>query len=69
MLKLLALAWPWVEMTGLSLKEWGLGLGTCGLVNIPGQNKQRGMEFFQTEVKLPARSLHKHSEVISYRCL
>jgi len=31
----LALAWPWVELTGLGL---GLGLGACGLVNIPGCN-------------------------------
>ena len=31
----LALAWPWVELTGLGLEGWGLGLGTCGLVNIP----------------------------------
>jgi len=30
-----ALAWPWVELTGLGLEGWGLGLGTCGLVNIP----------------------------------
>ena len=33
---LLALAWPLVELTGLGLEGWGLGLGTSGLVNIPG---------------------------------
>ena len=35
--------WPWGNMalglielsTGLGLDGWGLGLGTCGLVNIP----------------------------------
>ena len=32
----LALAWPRVELTGLGLEGWGLGLGTSGLVNIPG---------------------------------
>jgi len=31
----LALVRPWVELAGLGLEGWDLGLGTCGLVNIP----------------------------------
>jgi len=29
-----------VEVTGLGLERWGLGLGTCGLVNMPGENRR-----------------------------
>jgi len=44
--------WPWpglggtrpwrilvVELTGLGLEEWDLGLGTCRLVNIPAYDQ------------------------------
>jgi len=31
-----ALAWPWVVLKVLGLKFSGLGLMTCGLINITG---------------------------------
>ena len=46
----LVLACPWVELTGLGLdlgleeSGIGLGLGTCGLVNIPGIYYEQPMD-------------------------
>ena len=53
----MALAWPWVELTGLGLglEGWGLGLGlglgTSGLVNIPGANTRGGIFFCDFRLK------------------
>jgi len=37
----MALQWPWSGLGehGLGFEEWGLGLGTCGLVNSPATNR------------------------------